>query len=382
MGAATRRRPPHCEQVAPRPGCAATSRGRILYLSKTSRRSLIIAPSTVTESVMAQPLIALLRRFDPFGRLDVLADAAVAPLFRSMPELDEVMENDLEPERIDLLRRLSLSRRLAANSYDCAYILQDGRIAAMAPWLARIPRRLGSGNGSGAAVGSGRLHPPAIGSSWRPAPVGDRFVALAFPRGESLPSGIPAPQVLSPPAMTEPLARRLNLHTGRPLILLCPSSELGPSSEWPVRHYAELAALIALQWPELVIGLIGDLRDRPVATQVGLLSGESLHNWCGQLDLGETLALMSHAAAVVTSESRFMHLAAALGRPHVAIYGAGSPRAHHVADTRRSVMWLNLECSPCLESHCRYGHMKCLSLQMPAQVFGSLRKALRFSATA
>ena len=91
---------------------------------------------------------------------------------------------------------------------------------------------------------------------------------------------------------------------------------------------------------------------------------------------------MGHAAAVVTSESQYMHLAAALGRPHVAIYGAGSPRGHRVADTRRSVMWLNLECSPCLESHCRFGHMKCLSQQLPAQVFTSLRKAMRFSATA
>jgi heptosyltransferase-2 len=182
--------------------------------------------------------------------------------------------------------------------------------------------------------------------------------------------------------MTEALARQLNVDRGKPLVLLCPSSDLGPSSEWPVRHYAELAALIALQWPALAIGLLGRPEDRPAATQVALLSGEALQNWCGLLDLEQTLALINHAAAVVTSESQYMHLASALGRPHVAIYGAGDPRAQRLTTNRRSVMWLNLGCSPCLESHCRYGHMDCVAKQMPAQVFASLRKVIRFSATA
>jgi heptosyltransferase II len=247
----------------------------------------------------------------------------------------------------------------------------------MVPWLARIPRRVTVGDSLPVA----NLHLPGSATSRRGQATSERFTALTFPPGE-VPSGIPPPQLGAPPEMTEALARSLNLDTSRPLILLCPCSDLGPSSEWPVRHYAELAALIALQWPEFVIGLVGDPRDRPIATQVALLSGESLRNWCGQLDLEQTLALMGHAAAVVTSESQFMHLAAALGRPHVAIYGAGSPRGQRIAATRRSVMWLNLECSPCLQTHCRYGHMKCLTQQMPAQVFASLRKALRFSATA
>jgi heptosyltransferase-2 len=347
-----------------------------LFLATASRRSLIVAPSTVTESVLAQPLLALLRRFDAFGRLDVLAHATVAPLFRAMSEPDEVIETDIGLNRIALLRRLALSRRIEAASYDCAYILQEGRMAAMAAWLARIPRRIVPAGARGSRFG--RL--PAAGA--RERAIGDRFVAMAFPPTESLPTGIPAPQLASPPAMTEALARRLNLDPGTPLILLCPSSELGPGSEWPVRHYAALAALIALQWPALVVGLIGQPRDRAVATQVALLSGEALQNWCGQLDLAETLALMSHAAAVVTSESQYMHLAAALGRPQVAIYGAGNPRAERIATNRRSVMWLNLECSPCLEAHCRFGHMACVALQTPSQVFASLRKAMRFSATA
>jgi heptosyltransferase-2 len=339
---------------------------------------LIIAPATVTESVLTQPLLALLRRFDPFGRIDVLAQKDVAALFRSMPEADDVIETDIAVDRIALLRRVALARALEAGSYDCAYILQDSRTAAIAPWLARIPTRIGASAGSML----GMVNRPVDGGRGRGKSVADSFLAMAFAPGESLPPGIPMPQLASPPLMTDDLARRLGLDPARQLIVLCPSSELGPTSEWPVRHYAELAALIALQWPDLAIGLVGRPRDRAVATQIALLSGERLHNWCGQLDMAQTLALMNHAAAVVTSESQFMHLAAALGRPHVALYGAGDPRAERINASRRSVMWLHLECSPCLEAHCKFGHMNCVTRQMPAQVFASLRKAMRYSATA
>jgi heptosyltransferase-2 len=344
------------------------------------RRSLIIAPSTVTESVLTQPLLALLRRFDAFGRIDVLADQEVAPLFRAMAEPDEVIESGIPADRIALFGRIALARTLEARAYDCAFILQDNQTAAIAPWLARIPRRIGSGIGSGNGAMFGMVNQtrPAQGGRG----IADRFVALAFPPGESLPPGIPTPQLSDPPGMTDALARHLSLDTGKQLILLCPSSELGPSSEWPVRHYAELASLIALQWPDLAIGLLGRARDRATATQIALLSGESLQNWCGQLDLPQTLALVNHAAAVVTSESQYMHLAAALGRPHVAIYGAGDPRAERINNTRRSVMWLHLECSPCHDAHCKFGHINCLNQQMPAQVFATLRKSMRFSATA
>lgn len=336
-----------------------------------------MAPPSVTEAVMAQPLIALLRRFDAFGRIDVLAHDDVAALFRSMPEVDEVLQTDLPAERIAITRRFRLSRRLESGAYDCAFILQEAGTAAIAPWLARIPQRV--------ALGSS----PRFGLVNRPVPsagadkaVVDRFAALAFQAGESLPPGIPTPQIGAPPGLDAALADRLGIEPARPLLVLCPSSDLGPTSEWPARHFAALAAMAAMQWPDVTIGLLGRPRDRQVATRIALLCGESLRNWCGQLDIAETLAVLNHAAAVVTSESQYMHLAAALGRPHVAIYGAGDPRAERINPARRSVMWLHLDCSPCLDAHCRFGHMNCLAQQTPAQVFAALRKTMRFSATA
>ena len=337
-----------------------------------------MAPATVTEAVLSQPLIALLRGFDPFGALDVLTTADMAPLFRSMPAVDDIIETAIAPDRIALSRRAALARQIEAKSYDCAYILQDVRTAAIAPWLARIPHRIGAAPGAA----FGLINRPLHVAGGRARSVSERFSSLAFKPGQPLPAGLPAPQLDDPPALTDALARRLGLAEDRPLVLLCPASELGPTSEWPVRHHAALAAMIADTWPAATIGVLGRARDRAVATQVTVLSGRPLGNWAGRLNLHDTLALMRHANAVVSSESHYMHLAAALGRPHVAIYGAGDPRAERISGNRRSVLWLRLECSPCLDAHCGVGHMNCLNQQAPAAVFAALRRTMRFSATA
>ena len=78
--------------------------------------ALVVAPAAVTEAVMAQPLIALLRRFDAFGRIDVLAHADVAAVFRAVPEVDEVVQTDLSAERLALAGRFALSRRIEAQA--------------------------------------------------------------------------------------------------------------------------------------------------------------------------------------------------------------------------------------------------------------------------
>ena len=65
-----------------------------------SRRTLIIGPSAVDEAILAQPLIALLRRHAPVGLIDCLAPPETAPVFRLMGELDEVLECPVSDEQL------------------------------------------------------------------------------------------------------------------------------------------------------------------------------------------------------------------------------------------------------------------------------------------
>lgn len=332
-----------------------------------------MAPATLTEAILAQPLLALLRRRNPLGRLDALTTGPMQALFAAMPEVDEVIASGLRPESIGLTRRIAIARDLAARRYDEAYVLPDVLTAGFAPWLAGIPNRISpSAREARAAAdrprGAGRARSTAM-----------RYAALAFEAGEPLPPGIPAPQLGRPPVLDDRTARQLGLADDGLLILFCPGSELGDTSQWPARHYANLALQIHATWPLATIGMIGRKRDRQAASHIAMLSGGRIRNWVGELELAPTMGLMQRADAVVSGESQYMHLAAALRRPHVALYGAGDPRAERIADARRKVLWLHLACSPCLDAHCRFGHTDCMNGIAPAAAMSALRQTIEFA---
>ena len=160
--------------------------------------------------------------------------------------------------------------------------------------------------------------------------------------------------------------------------MLCPGAEYGPAKRWPARPFAALATLAAAEWPEATIALIGSASERQLATEIAALSGQDLRNLCGETSLAEAIALIATARGVVSNDSGLMHVAAALGRPQVAVFGSSDPRHTPPRSPRARVEWLHLECSPCFERTCPLGHTNCLNQIAPAAVFESLRRAMRF----
>ena len=103
-------------------------------------RSFIVAPQWIGDAVMSEPLLAQLAK-----RGEVLTVAAlpwVAPVYRAMPQVAEVIDLPFAHGRLDWAER----RRVAAGlrgRFDAAYVLPNSLKSALIPWLARIPRRIG-----------------------------------------------------------------------------------------------------------------------------------------------------------------------------------------------------------------------------------------------
>ena len=129
--------------------------------------------------------------------------------------------------------------------------------------------------------------------------------------------------------------------------MLCPGAEYGPAQRWP--WFAELSQRLAL--PALVLGS---------AKERELGAGIRGRNLAGETTLDEAIELMAGAALVVSNDSGLMHVAAALERPQVALFGSSSPRHTPPLSGRARVLWLGLECSPCYARECPLGHFRCM----------------------
>jgi heptosyltransferase-2 len=93
----------------------------------------------------------------------------------------------------------------------------------------------------------------------------------------------------------------------------------------------------------------------------------------GKTNLSEAIDLMSLCEAIVSNDSGLMHVAAALDKKLVAIYGSSNPRHTPPMSSHAVIEYLNLECSPCFKRECPLTHLNCLRLIKPASVLSHLK---------
>jgi len=321
---------------------------------------------------MAQPLIALIRRFDPDGTIDASAPAHIAPVMRAMPEIGEVMIAPQQHGRLQMRERWRLARTLRARGYDRCFVLPNSLKSALAPWLAGISKRIGH-RGEARYWLLNEIHDEGVAKA---RPMVEFYAQLAFEPRHPLPGRVPDPQLLRRADAEHRAREKFGIRGPGPLVVLCPGAEYGPAKRWPPPHYASLANLVASEWPEADLLMLGSAKERSLATEISALSGQAIRNLCGETSLDEALSLLSQADGVVSNDSGLMHVAAAYGRPLVAVFGSSDPRHTPPRSARARIEWLHLECSPCFERRCPLGHTDCLTRLTPAMAMQALQAAL------
>jgi heptosyltransferase-2 len=329
-------------------------------------RVLVAAPSWVGDLVMADTLLKLLKIQNPAVPIDVLAPAWVLPLAARMTEVDEAIELPAGHGKMALGARWWLARRLRRHGYSHAYVLPRSAKAALVPWLARVPRRIGY---------RGEMRYGLINCMHRTNPAHERLVeryaALAFTPGTRLPTALPQPALTSTAAQRRALLERLQLDPAAQPIILCPGAEYGPAKRWPVDSYAALATQLSARGR--VVWVLGSAREHALGAHIAHVT-PGVRNLAGETTLAEAVDVLAAAAAVVCNDSGLMHVAAALGRPLVALYGSSSPRYTPPATTQAGIIYHALECSPCFERECPLGHLNCLRGIAPQEVMALLKR--------
>jgi heptosyltransferase-2 len=340
-----------------------------------SHAILIVGPAWVGDMVMAQSLFMTLKRVHPGVAIDVLAPGWTAPLLARMPEVRRAIMTPFAHGSLNLAGRWRFGRTLAAEGYDQAIVLPNSFKSALVPRFAGIKRRTGWRG----EMRSGLLNDVRVLDKAALPLMIDRFNALAFDKGvvqraTDFPGSHPAPKLAVDPAAAAATRARFGLDGERPVLALCPGAEFGAAKRWPERHYAELAARkIAEGWQ---VWLFGSAKDEAVCAAIVARVPEGgrahCHGLAGRTALADAIDLLSLAAAVATNDSGLMHVAAALDRKLVAIYGPTSPGFTPPLNAEHRIANLQLACSPCFKRECPLGHHHCLEQLPPGMVAGLL----------
>lgn len=314
---------------------------------------LVVGPAWVGDMVMAQTLYKTLRALHPGIAVDVVAPAWSEPLLARMPEVRQAIPLPVGHGQLRLGERIRIGRGLRRRRYDQAIVLPRSLKSALLPAFAGIPRRTGY-------LGEWRygllndIRP--LNKQAMPKMV-QRYVALAHEHGAELPDPIPQPRLQVDEANREALLSRLGLALDRPVAGFMPGAEYGPAKRWPPESFARLAGdLVDAGWQ---VWVFGSEKERALGDKIA--SGHQyVENLCGQTSLVDAVDLISLADTVITNDSGLMHVAAALDRPLVALYGSSTPTYTPPLSDSARIVYLGLDCSPCFERTCPRGDYACL----------------------
>jgi heptosyltransferase-2 len=332
------------------------------------RKALIVAPSWIGDTIMAQPLFARLHARYPGLQLDALAPRWVAPVLQRMDEITRVVDSPFGHGQLSLKARWRLARQLATRGYDAVYVLPNSLKSALVPFMAGIPQRVGFTGEARYGLINVRHD---LDKGALPLMV-ERFAQLAETPGAALPRPVFHPKIRSTATDQQRTLAELGLARPPRIAAFCPGAEYGPAKRWPARHFATLAQLLGERG--YAVWLFGSPKDHAVAEEIVQLAPGLCRNLCGATTLGQAVDLLALADLVVCNDSGLMHVAAALDRPIVALYGSSSPGFTPPLSDRADILSLHLECSPCFKRECPLGHLDCLNKLSPEQVLAACLK--------
>lgn len=332
-----------------------------------SLRTLVVAPQWIGDAVMSEPLLAALAARGE--QLTVAALPWVAPVYRAMPQVGVVLEWPLAHGRLDWAQRWRIATELRGR-FDSAYVLPNSLKSALIPFFARIAQRHGY-------LGEGRfllLNRRLRNAHDRRPPMVEFYLALAGTR--SAPA--PAPRLSLDAQARSGATQRANVSPGAYWVF-APGAEYGPAKCWPAPHYAALARAL-FESDGAPVLLLGSPKEAALCESIAASATPACRVLAGKTTLIDAMALIAQARGVVSNDSGLMHVAAAFGVAQVALFGSTSPLHTPPLNPRARVLWLKdelkLDCAPCFERNCRFGHTRCLVEIAPKRVEAALLQAL------
>ncbi|HVG52309.1 MAG TPA: lipopolysaccharide heptosyltransferase II [Xanthobacteraceae bacterium] len=335
-------------------------------------RPLLIVPyQWIGDFVRCHSVVKLLKSLDPDRPIDILASTNAAPLANYMPGLRKAIVFDIPRRQLALQKNLQLAQRMRVEKYAQVLVMPGTFKAALAPALARIPKRTG-------LIGEWRfgvLNDIRYDRKRLPRMI-DQCASLALPRGAPLPAAWPLPELVVPKAEITTWRNDNGLADSGRSIALAPGA-VGPSKRW--HDYEGLAKSLISEGHS--VWIVGGPGEKAQAEQI-VSAVPGVRDLTGP-DLRNAILALAAADVAVSNDSGLLHVAAALSTSSIGIFGPTDPWLWAPLNPLAAVAQLPtpLYCQPCHKPTCRVSHHRCM-LDIPADRILALVDAALASPTA
>ena len=350
--------------IAPRARAGCTP----VALTGIAGRVLVKEVNWLGDLVISLPALRAIRAAFATSTLTVMVKKELASFFDGMTWVDEVMPYTVARGVRGIKDRLKIVGKIRARRFDLAILFPNSFESALWATLGGARRRAGFITDHRGAMLTHRARPEGDALSghqrgyWL-AMIRETIGIMPVAGADEMKLEVAKPHWEKMRAWLE--ANRMS--PGAPLIAIAPAAAYGPAKEWPLVRYAALIDLLTETVGAECV-LVGAPAERNLCAQVAATTRSDTLVAAGQTNIGDLIALLSMCDGFVGNDSGAMHLASALAIPTVGIFGSTNPERTGPSGPRAGVVYHRLECSPCLERTCRFGHYNCLREVTPAEV--------------
>jgi heptosyltransferase-2 len=337
------------------------------------RRILIRSTNWIGDAVMTTPAVRAIREGFPNAHISLLTKPWVAPVFENSEHIDRLLIYDDKRRHKGFFGKFRLARDLRKYHFDAAILLQNAFEAALIAFLAGIPLRIGySRDARGLLLTHAVPCTKEIKTKHQTEYYlnilheigivqGNRDLYLKLNQRDRF--------------QAEKILLKQHLSLDDTIIGINPGATYGPAKQWPADRYAHLADRI-LAFSEARVVIFGGPGDKTLGQKISAKMKHRPVDLSGQTSLGEAMALIERCDLFITNDSGLMHVAAALDVPLVAIFGSTNPVATGPLGPNSKVVQAAVPCSPCLNSECPEGHLKCMDQIDVDRVFDVVKEML------
>lgn len=334
---------------------------------------LILKPSSLGDVVQALPVLRLLKLHWPESEIYWWVDSTLASLLEGDSDLAGVVcfERRRWASPVHWPEIWRSVRWMRAQSFDLVIDLQCLARSGAFAWLANGKVLIGLDEPREGARGFYDIVVPR-GSFYRHAV--DWYLEVL--NVLEVPIHWNFTWLPERPAVAAEVKRKWHTETAR-WIALQPGARWA-NKRWPIENYTELVRQLASALPHFKFAILGDEADRELGTAVGRVDSQRCLDLTGKISLPEMVEWIRLSELVIGNDTGPMHVAAALGKPLVAIFGPTEPRRTGPYRQLRGVVQANLPCVPCLKPRCSYFKpLECLRAISPAALLAHAEATLK-----